>query len=241
MSKDNYSCIFPKLKVVYCLYYPSNIPLTAKAAAKQNKTRSKTRRLLWCFLALLSQQVSRISSSVNLGKTLHFEVCSPDGGYWQSDLNRSNPMQPDPIRSIDLNQSNPNQSDLNQSNPNQSDLNRANNGFFFSHPTLTNVPIPVWQSCCQGLWRSFPIVWLPHLLEGTSVEAAPVLPEMTSREYAFLPCGHLDFETKLEKKPQGVPTVLQLIVAKFSLLKLNDDGEDDDVYLMVILSLLLLL
>ena len=25
MSKDNYSCIFPKLEVVYCLYYSSNI------------------------------------------------------------------------------------------------------------------------------------------------------------------------------------------------------------------------
>ena len=26
LSKDNYSCMFPKPKVVYCLYYPSNIP-----------------------------------------------------------------------------------------------------------------------------------------------------------------------------------------------------------------------
>ena len=25
MSKDNYSCMFPKLKVVYCLHYPSSI------------------------------------------------------------------------------------------------------------------------------------------------------------------------------------------------------------------------
>ena len=55
MSKDNYSCIFPKPKVVYCLYYPSNISSHSESSgAKQNKTRSKTRRLLgafwYCFL-----------------------------------------------------------------------------------------------------------------------------------------------------------------------------------------------
>ena len=55
MSKDNYSCIFLKPKVVYCLYYPSNISSHSESSgAKQNKTRSKTRRLLgacWhCFL-----------------------------------------------------------------------------------------------------------------------------------------------------------------------------------------------
>ena len=47
---------------------------------KQNKKQNTSTS--WCFLALLSQQVSRISSSVNWRKMLHFEVCSPDGGYW---------------------------------------------------------------------------------------------------------------------------------------------------------------
>ena len=41
MSKDNYSCIFPKLKVVYCPYHPI-FPLTAKAAAKQQNTKPNT-------------------------------------------------------------------------------------------------------------------------------------------------------------------------------------------------------
>ena len=37
MSKDNYSCILPKPKVVYCLYYPSNISSHSESSgAKQN-------------------------------------------------------------------------------------------------------------------------------------------------------------------------------------------------------------
>ena len=58
MSKDNYSCIFPKPEVVYCLDYPSNISSHSESSgAKQNyktKTRGKIRRLsgaFWhCFL-----------------------------------------------------------------------------------------------------------------------------------------------------------------------------------------------
>ena len=45
MSKDNYSCIFQKPKVV-CLYYPSNISSHSEssgAKTRQNKTQSKTR------------------------------------------------------------------------------------------------------------------------------------------------------------------------------------------------------
>ena len=51
-SKDNYSCIFPKPNVVYCLYYPSNILAHSESSGAkkgQNKTRSKTRRLLGAF------------------------------------------------------------------------------------------------------------------------------------------------------------------------------------------------
>ena len=47
---------------------------------RRNKTKQTTKQntsTSWSFLALLSQQVSRVSSSVNWRKTLHFEVC-----YW---------------------------------------------------------------------------------------------------------------------------------------------------------------
>ena len=78
MSKDNYSCIFQKPKLVYCLYYPSNISAHSEssvAKTRQNKTRSKTRRLLgvfWhCFLKKFPNFLTR-----NWRKTFHFEVCA---------------------------------------------------------------------------------------------------------------------------------------------------------------------
>ena len=52
MSKDNYLCIFQKPKVVYCLYYPSNISSHSESSGAntgQNKTRSKTCQLLGAF------------------------------------------------------------------------------------------------------------------------------------------------------------------------------------------------
>ena len=81
-SKDNYSCIFPKPKVVYCLSYPSNISSHSKSSGtKQNKTWSKTLQLL--VLSGIAFPTSfLISSSVNWRKTLHFKVCLADRHYW---------------------------------------------------------------------------------------------------------------------------------------------------------------
>ena len=81
MSKDNYSYIFAKPKVV-CLYYPSNISSHSESSgAKQNKTRSKTR---WLFGAFWHCFLNRLPNFLisKLEKTLHFEVCSPGGSYW---------------------------------------------------------------------------------------------------------------------------------------------------------------
>ena len=55
-SKDNYSCIFPKPNVVYCLYHPSNILAHSEAAAqKKDKTKHEAKHV--DFL-VLSGQVS---------------------------------------------------------------------------------------------------------------------------------------------------------------------------------------
>ena len=52
ISKDNYPCIFPKPKVVYCLYRPSNISSHSETSGA--KTKHKAKRLLaafwYCFL-----------------------------------------------------------------------------------------------------------------------------------------------------------------------------------------------
>ena len=41
MSKDDYSCIFPKLKVVCCLYYPSNI---SSHSERSGETKQNTKQ-----------------------------------------------------------------------------------------------------------------------------------------------------------------------------------------------------
>ena len=41
MSKDNYSCIFPKPKVVYCLYQPSNISSHSESSDAKTKHEAK--------------------------------------------------------------------------------------------------------------------------------------------------------------------------------------------------------
>ena len=66
MSKDNYSCIFPKPKVVYCLSYPSNISSHSESSgAEQNKTKHEAKHV--DFLVLSGTAFPRsflISSSV---------------------------------------------------------------------------------------------------------------------------------------------------------------------------------
>ena len=52
MSKDNYSCIFPKPKVVYCLYYSSNISSHNKSSdIKQNKTKHEANHVDFLVLS----------------------------------------------------------------------------------------------------------------------------------------------------------------------------------------------
>ena len=41
MSKDNYPCIFPKPKVVYCLYHPSNISSHSESSGAKTKHEAK--------------------------------------------------------------------------------------------------------------------------------------------------------------------------------------------------------
>ena len=68
MSKDNYSCIFPKSKVVYCLYYPSNISSHSESSgAKQNyKTKHEAKHVDFLVLSGIAFSTSfLIFSSVN--------------------------------------------------------------------------------------------------------------------------------------------------------------------------------
>ena len=58
MSKYNYPCIYLKPKVVYCLYYPSNIcSYTESSSTKQNRTNVEAKHVDYLvFLALLIRQ-----------------------------------------------------------------------------------------------------------------------------------------------------------------------------------------
>ena len=84
MSKDNCSYMFPKPKVVYCLYYPSNIsPHSESSGAKQNKTKHEVKHVDLLVLSGTAFSTSLlISSLVNWRKALYFEVFSPGRGYW---------------------------------------------------------------------------------------------------------------------------------------------------------------